>query len=190
LYKLLLKLQDLDYTIIYCPGKQNTLDDLLSRLNEENASEAKTNTLDVKLNIDWEHEQDNERDLALVKMAVRSRDENILQESIYSRFWSQNFNNLQIENGILKFKNRDGNLVIVAPRQLWSKICSIYHDAISGGHLSSEKTFRSIASRLIWPQFHSFILDFCITCDICQRFKQLTRKPNRHPLVSIKITKI
>ena len=31
LYKLLLKLQDLDYSIVYCPGKQNTLADLLSR---------------------------------------------------------------------------------------------------------------------------------------------------------------
>ena len=29
-----------------------------------------------------------------------------------------------------------------------------------------------------------------MTCDICQKFKQSTRKPNKHPLVSIKINKI
>ena len=144
----------------------------------------------MKLVVEWEYEQDNDREIALVKMAVRSKDENILQDTTDSKIWCQNFSNFQIENGILKCRNRGGNLVIVAPRNLWSKISSVYHDTISSGHLSFEKTFRSIASRFIWPQFHIYILDFCMTCDICQKFKQSTRKPNRHPLFSIKINKI
>ncbi|CAF1030452.1 unnamed protein product [Brachionus calyciflorus] len=149
LYKLLLKLQDLDYTIIYCPGKQNTLADLLSRLNAESETQAKVATLDVNLNIEWDYEQDNDRDFALVKMAVRSKDQNILQDSENSRFWCQNLNSLCIENDILKFKTKDENLVTIVPKGLRSKICSIYHDSISSGHLSFEKTFRSVASRAV-----------------------------------------
>ena len=188
LYTLLLKLQDLDYSIVYCPGKHNNLADLLSRLNEE--MEAKANSLEVKVNVDWQTKQDCDRELALIKMAVRSRDENIIQQIKNQKFWETNFNKLVIEDDILKLKNDVGDSVIVVPRNLWLKICSIYHDSISGGHLSFEKTFRSISARFIWPSFNSFIFDFCNTCEICQKFKISTRKKNKHPLVSIKVSKV
>ncbi|CAF0961303.1 unnamed protein product [Brachionus calyciflorus] len=131
LYKLLLKLQDLDYSIV---------------LNEANSIDEAVNALDIKLNVDWEYEQDNDRDLALVKMAFRSKDEEVLQDSVDSKFWCLNFSNLRIENGILKLTNKEGSLVIVVPRRLWTQVCSVYHDSISSGHLSFEKTYRSISS--------------------------------------------
>ena len=64
LYKLLLKLETLNYEIVYYPGVCNTTSDLLSRSNETQAvikentvrTESKIvaiNTLDVKITIDW-----------------------------------------------------------------------------------------------------------------------------------------
>ncbi|RNA19978.1 hypothetical protein BpHYR1_051519 [Brachionus plicatilis] len=49
-------------------------------------------------------------------MAVKSRDESIIQETKNQKFWEINFTKLLIENGVLKLKFDTGESLIVIPK--------------------------------------------------------------------------
>ena len=65
LYRLLLKLQDLDYDIIYQPGKLNLVADLLSRPPVVSIS-----NLQLNFNVDWALEQSLDKEIAQVRLNV------------------------------------------------------------------------------------------------------------------------
>lgn len=197
LYKLLLKLQELDYSIVYCPGKQNNTADVLSRITQEGVNsieilkvEHDVNALDFNINIDWEFEQEMDREIAVVKLAIKTGDKIDFQDVENASYWKANQDQLIIERGTLYLKGKAGTNLVIVPKHKQLQICSLYHDAITSGHLGFEKTFRSLESRFSWPGIKSFVYDYCKSCDTCQKFKLSTKKGNKHPLVSIKVNKI
>ena len=188
LYKLMLKLQELDYEIIYFPGSLNNTADFLSRYKEiEPRVETKINSLELEMNVDWVDEQIKDKELAIVKMSIKTGDDN-LNDSINEEVWKNNKNFLKIKSDILMLTNKEGIDLIVVPNHLKSKICSLYHDSITGGHMGFERTYRAILSRFYWPKMKAYIFDYCTACDVCQRFKVKNSK-NVWPLVSIKVNK-
>lgn len=186
LYKLLLKLQELDYEIVYFPGSLNNTADFLSRYKSPQV-EAKINSLELEMNIDWLEEQIKDKELAIVKMSVKAGDEN-LSDSVNEEVWKNNIHFLKVKDGILMLKNKDSDDLIIVPSHLRTKICALYHDSITGGHMGFERTYRAILSRFYWPKMKSFIFDYCASCDTCQKFKVKNIK-NVWPLVSIKVNK-
>ncbi|CAF1125194.1 unnamed protein product [Brachionus calyciflorus] len=70
LYRLMLKLQELDYEILYYQGKLNFTADQLSRPPTE-TSNVEVKTLEYQANIDWIKEQENDKEIAIVRSNVR-----------------------------------------------------------------------------------------------------------------------
>ena len=62
-----LKLQNTDYKIIYYPDVMNKTADLLFR-----QAIASCKTLDVKIEIDWAEEQNNDKELEIVKVNLKA----------------------------------------------------------------------------------------------------------------------
>ena len=121
-------------------------------------------------------------------MRMRSGDASDIDETPNDEFWRKNLIYLTIKNEILFLKNHENNELIIAPGHMRSKICAMFHDEITGGHLGFERTFRAIASRFYWPKMRSFIFDYCASCDVCQKFKS-KHLAGVWPLVSIKVGK-
>lgn len=172
LYRLLLKLQELDYEIKYFPGAVNFTADLLSRLNgEQKAIELAINKIEIDVKMDWSEEQGKDRELAIIRLVTKNGNHDEFRELENYDYWIKNKDYLNLKNDVLYLKNHDNEQVIVVPQQCRNQICKIYHDSVAAGHLGFEKTYKSISARFYWPKMKSFIYDYCATCDLCQKFK-------------------
>lgn len=194
MYKLLNKLQELDYEIVYCPGKLNNTADFLSRdINEtrehsENTStseikQIELNNLELSFEVDWEKEQQNDKEIALARLNLENKNLVDWRDLPNYKLWRKNVDNFFIDKYVLKLKTKDNDTLIVVPNRLRLRICQAFHDSISGGHLGFEKTFKSIIARFYWPGMKTDIYDYCESCDVCQKFKP---KNYKWPLIGIK----
>ena len=82
----------------------------------------------------------------------------------------------QTEKGILYrvFQNpqvNNGNPVkqVVVPRVLRTRVMTLAHDSILGGHLGVKKTTDKVLSNFFWPGIGGDVKRYCRSCDICQR---------------------
>ena len=82
----------------------------------------------------------------------------------------------QTEGGILyrMFQNphvNSGNPVkqVVVPKILRTRVMSLAHDSILGGHLGVKKTTDKVLSNFFWPGIGGDVKRYCRSCDICQR---------------------
>ena len=77
---------------------------------------------------------------------MKAGDEN-LSDSVNEEVWKNNIHFLKVKDGILMFKKEDSDDLIIVPSHLRTKICALYHDSITGGHIGFERTYRAILSR-------------------------------------------
>ncbi|CAF0998040.1 unnamed protein product [Brachionus calyciflorus] len=70
----MLKLQELDYEILYYQGKLNFTADKLSRPPTE-TSNVEVKTLEYQANIDWEKEQENDKEIVRINVRANLKDE-------------------------------------------------------------------------------------------------------------------
>lgn len=178
-----MKLQELDYKIIYFPGALNKTADLLSRPPVESITK-----IEVGLDVDWGSEQDKDRDLAILKVALKNGDAKEFSNLENGFFWNSVKDNLLVEQGILKYTADLASSLVVVPKHLTKEICKIYHDSITAGHLGFEKTLKSIVIRFYWSKMKTEIYDYCVTCSECQKFKP-KNTTNKSPLITIKVEK-
>ena len=136
------------------------------------------------MSLDWSYEQSIDKELCLVKMLVKADNKNDWRELESYEFWKKNRHYLSVKNDVLMLKNHQEELVIVVPKHLTHKICELYHNSVTGGHLGFDKTCDAISKRFYWPRMKSFIFDFCSTCDTCQKQKPKNFSGTA-PLVSI-----
>ena len=170
LYRLMLKLQELDYVILYYPGKLNFTEDQLSRPPTE-TSNVEVKTLEYQANIDWEKEQENDKDIEIFRSNVRANLKDEDYEFLkFKEFWKKVREKLIVKNGIL-YKTSDSESLIVVPSKLVRLICKLNHDSITAGHLSYDRTLQSIANKYVWPEMRANVFDYCSSCDKCQKFK-------------------
>lgn len=188
LYKLYNKLQGLDYEIKCCPGKLNNTADILSRGPEKlelNVVQESINTINLDFDIDWEKEQREDKETALVRLNIETSNKNDWRELPNNELWRKNRDLFLIKDSILKFKTANNEELIVVPKTFREKICQVYHDSLTSGHLGFEKTFKSIAARFYWPGMKTQIFDYCNSCDTCQKYKS-KNLTTQWPLISIK----
>ena len=62
-----------------------------------------------------------------------------------------------------------GKLDLVVPLDLRNTVLKISHDLPISGHFSHRKTYAKIAEYYFWPGMTVDILNFCKSCDSCQR---------------------
>ncbi|RNA17628.1 gag-pol [Brachionus plicatilis] len=109
---------------------------------------------------------DNE--ISVVKLAIKAGDRIDFQDV-------KNANQLMIERGTLYLKSKAGINLVIVPKHKQLQSCSLYHDAITSGHLGFEKTFRSLEARSRYLSgIKIFVYDYCKSCNTCQKFKLST----------------
>ena len=73
-------------------------------------------------------------------------------------------------NGLIYFKDWNGNHQLVVPESLWVEIMSDIHNNITEAtHGGYAKSSNRIASIYYWPQMSREIKKYVGTCDICQK---------------------
>src|ERR1700742_1282956 len=77
-------------------------------------------------------------------------------------------------NGLLLY-----NLRVYVPNanDLRLRVLQSKHDHTSAGHPGFKKTLDLVRREFYWPELHSFISEFCRTCDTCPRNKPARHKP-------------
>lgn len=91
---------------------------------------------------------------------------------------------LEFHNDILYYKyvdRTDKELSLVVPDKLKHEILQHCHDDKVAGHLGKDKTIQRIKQYFIWHQMGSDIMDYVLTCNICNRHKNVNLNP-RHAL--------
>jgi len=195
LYRLLLKLQELDYEIVYTPGVLNKTADMLSRPNAKenercvNKIDCEIKSIDVQLSVDWASEQDLDKELAIVKANIkRDNFSDGLVELENYQMWKKNLEYLILKQNVLFLKNKENIEILVVPKHLRQKICKIYHESLTVGHIGFEKQYLNVSHKFYWPKMKSQIFDYCMTCDVCQKQK-IKNKSNVAPMISITVDK-
>ena len=81
-----------------------------------------------------------------------------------------------VKNGILtRYFYRDQGGVeeklkqVVVPKPLRTRVLTLAHEAIMGGHLGAKKTLDRVTPNFYWPGIDGDVRRFCQSCDICQR---------------------
>ena len=83
---------------------------------------------------------------------------------------------MEDEDGLLYFKDWNGNYRLCVPKDEQAQLLSEVHDEITeGAHAGYHKTYNKLASTFYWPKMSRDVKKFVISCDICQK-----AKPRKH----------
>ena len=165
LYQLFRKIESISYETIYIPGLSNKIADLLSRPNgapktnseimPAEANVVSINTIDIHISTDWAEELDADKEIAVVKLNARTNDDSSEYKGLENYdLWKNNRPCLLVKDRVLYLKNKNGEV----PKKMRTKVCTLYHDSITAGHLGFEKTYTSICSKFYWRRMKSDIL--------------------------------
>ena len=126
--RLLHRLVDVDYKIIYIKGKDNYLADFMSRAECYESKEAQAMFTCIQSKVDWEREQNKDINLVQVKECITmdAEDKVWLKIKDCAR-WVHEKKNLFIFNSILKH----GQGCIVVPEHLKLELLRWHHDSLS-----------------------------------------------------------
>ncbi|RNA13347.1 Transposon Ty3-G Gag-Pol poly, partial [Brachionus plicatilis] len=192
--RLMHKIQDLDYTLVYQPGKENVTADLLSRPEQAVKSiDINSSSLLFNKSVNWIKEQRSDEILARVielKLKGELDEKSIKQYFVYSSISTPLLkarDRLEFENDILVIRGKDGVTRKVVPMSLVDLVLELFHDIPLSGHRDFEKTFDTISSRYYWFNFRSEVKQFCDTCFQCQTRKHLNMY-NKAPLKPITVS--
>lgn len=67
--------------------------------------------------------------------------------------------------------------LIVLDKDVRTSALSACHDEVTSGHFSLEKTYARLQPLVWWPGMYDDTLDYCKSCDSCQRANHATGKP-------------
>ena len=84
-------------------------------------------------------------------------------------------------------KDRSDDLIeqLLVPKTFVSKVIYLAHSHQLGAHLGVDKTYERIVARFYWPGIRRAVIDFCKTCDVCQ--KTAPRPVQKNPLIPLPI---
>ena len=93
--------------------------------------------------------------------------------------------NFQVKGGFLYriYVDKDDESIeqLMVPTEFRWKIMHMAHEIPLAGHMGAEKTSKKIKDFFYWPNMNKDILEFCRTCDECQKFEP-KGKTKRVPL--------
>lgn len=76
---------------------------------------------------------------------------------------------------------------IVLPTTYRMPVLKLAHENIMAGHLGVTKTVRRISKYFFWPGLRSSVVNFCRSCDVCQRIGKPNQKVPVAPLYPIPV---
>lgn len=182
-----LLLQQYDFEVKHCKGKDNVVADFFSRNIGEKQAKTESSKLSVptlsKSLVDQLAVKINKteklmisldpvlgRDLKRLEHLQRSDEEvNALLENCQDHSAG---NTYKIHHNLLFYRGlQDENWRVVIPGCLVKTLVKSIHEKL--GHMGSYKTFQYINSYFYWKKMREFIKKYTQSCDLCQRVKTL-----------------
>ena len=165
LQRMLLRLQDYDFTIKYCPGEEMVIANTLSRYSPEDTPEI---LLDISVNhvyIDAE----KKRDYQLADTIIAGWPDDIKDVPKALRPYHGQRDSLTVEDGLILC----GEAIIVPPGER-KKVLEQIHQ----GHLGTSKCQYRARQCVYWPGINKDIEQLVGACTTCQRHQpQEPRQP-------------
>ena len=167
----LMELENIDYRVEYCQGKDNKEADYLSRIklegmsNEGKHGDEQFDMIYTYNSISVHDEQHKDADIA--QAILQLKDNGKIKTGPY-----RYYNNLTLQNGSLL---KGGRLVI--PPAITGIIIQEYHGQ---HHVGAENTLLLIKRRYYWKNMDRQVSQFVGNCRTCIQFK--TRKAPKSPL--------
>ena len=176
LQRMLLRLQDYDFTIKYCPGEEMVIADTLSRYSPEDTPEI---LLDISVNhvyIDAEKKRDYQLAIkddpllsALADTIIAGWPDDIKDVPKALRPYHGQCDSLTVEDGLIL----RGEAIIVPPGER-KKVLEQIHQ----GHLGTSKCQYRARQCVYWPGINKDIEQLVEACATCQRHRpQEPRQP-------------
>ncbi|EFP06104.1 hypothetical protein CRE_05815 [Caenorhabditis remanei] len=178
-------LQEMDLTIIYRPGKLNSVCDALSRYIGNEVKECREKPSKKSEEVHNVEDSSESIDQGVIK---KIQEETPWIAEISKKLEQMDLNSLERyrkENGVVYVKNQKGDMVILVPREkdVISDIMKRYHQtAHLGAHLGAEKTEASIGRRFYWNNITRDIRNFVRKCEACQRRKINPHAETKEPM--------
>lgn len=172
-----LKLQGLNMTMSYTPGRINVIADNLSRPFCDHQEDASCGLCSVSIEMPSIGSTDfrtQQREDPEVQKIITALEENGLEAK---RWLERGF---IMANGVLYHFDQDFEIEepqLVVPAQCRDQIMKDYHDSPSSGHPGIDRTFRKIRTKFYFSGMRKFITDYVQRCPECQRFKVSNVKP-------------
>ncbi|GEM09729.1 retrotransposon polyprotein [Rhodotorula toruloides] len=80
-------------------------------------------------------------------------------------------------DGLLYRRKGSRTSLVVLDKDVRTSALSACHDEVTSGHFSFEKTYARLQPLVWWPGMYDDTLDYCKSCDSCQRANHATGKP-------------
>jgi transposase InsO family protein len=177
--RLFLKLQEIDYDLVYKPGDENVNADFVSRLTTT------IKTIRFESEINWSFEQNKDQILRVIRdyLVKADRPPQIwLEHKDYKHFYSI-WSKLSIKDETIMKAKSYGHQIVV-PKHMILKVLEKHHDHIMSGHEGQQKTADRVREYFYWNDLESDCFSYCNTCETCQMYKK-PNGPNKLPMHSI-----
>jgi hypothetical protein len=172
------KIQDLNYDLVYQPGKDNYTADLLLRPNVE----VDLVEMEISSVVNWSAEQAADPAIGRVISVLNSNENG---SNCVLDGWSKVLPKLSICDGILCVLEGDIRRIVV-PQKLIKLLLFYAHDSQFAGHRDYEKIYFNVKSRYFWLDMSKQVRDYCETCHLCQT-KKYFGKHLRAPLKPVEV---
>ncbi|KAF5468388.1 hypothetical protein F2P56_012540, partial [Juglans regia] len=151
------KLLGYEYEITYCPGRENSAADALSRKpNSPVLNHIHLPTVTIWDEIRKAYEGDPY--IQAITQVTKSQN-----EGPYTQ-----------RQGLFFFK---GRVLIPSQGELRKQLLHEAHDTKIGGHSGVLRTFKRLANQFYWPKMYQAVTEYVKHCAVCQRMKSETLSP-------------
>lgn len=164
-----LALQEYNFDVLYCPGKQNVVADCFSRINSIDFAPPTVELSSV------ERSQELDSECQSVIAAIVSNQFKQKPTDVSYALWSQR-KSLKVKQGVL-YNHKEQ---IFVPKLMRLKILTLCH----GLHRGITSTLSSLRETCFWPGHRKAVEEFVKNCRICSFTKPAFLSPPDEPLVT------
>ena len=163
--RLLVKIQDLDFSITYVPGESNNLADLLSRPPGQNMSSFQAF-----------HQAININNINTVQLSLLTPELQEAQTEEFLQSTGIDDENIRIIDNFA-YTDHTGRLRLIVPPAFQNDVIKLIHDT---GHFGRKRTIKLVSYNYYWKTLTKDCTAFVKHCMLCQQYKPTAKPPREY----------